>query len=171
MKKLVLLLSFIICSCVENNKTEIKTEITKVDSNQNNIKSNDFRQYWKEFSDVVKKNDTNKMKLFINIPLTILGMEDTDPQFFLKDNEIIKTFNYLLDNSGYYDYKKDFSYSNRELLMSNLDSVNGFKQSSDVQRIEDLVFTKTKEGWKLEIIYMNTTNLKKLNFGNAIKTK
>jgi len=166
MRKLILLLPFFIISCT-NTGTDKNVETSTVDTtNQINKEPKhlayfDFDKFWTELGNAVQVYDTNKIKQFIHIPLEILGREDSDPKFSANENEVIDAFNFAINKGGYYDPDKDVSISNKQLLMSSLNSISEYNPSSDKQWINDFVFIKTKEGWKLETIYLNTKEYKK----------
>lgn len=167
MRILFLVLPLFMISCTEVNmksqkiKTNASDTISENKKEQINNNSFDFVKFWTELGDVVKKNDTNKIKQFINIPLEILGREDIDPHFYLMENEVINAFLYAINKGGYYDPEKDISVSNKQLLLTKLDSINEYKPSSDKQWINDFVFVKTTNGWKLKTLYLDTKVYKK----------
>ncbi len=166
---LFFILPLFINSCTEENmkSQEIKTNasytISKNGKRQINNNNFDFVKFWAELGDAVKKNDTNKIKQFIIIPLEILGREDIDPHFYLNKNEVINAFLYAINKGGYYDPEKDISISNKQLLLTKLDSINEYKPSSDKQWINDFVFVKTANGWKLKTLYLDTKIYKRKN--------
>ena len=162
-----LLLSIVLFSCNNNeqgkdklNKNDSLESIGQIEVKQQQIKILDFKEYWKEFGGAIQTNDTNKIKLLVDTPLNILGREDQDPHLKINTNEIIKFVMLAVNNGGYYDSEKDVSISNKTLLLSDLKSISEYKPSSDNQWINDFVFKKTTNGWKLVTLYMDTKGFK-----------
>jgi len=162
MKYILFLLSIACFSCNNNkinNSNSLETS-SSIELNQPQLEIFNFEEYWKEFGAAVQTNDTNKIKSLTLTPLDIFGREDQDPHLKIKSNEIVKFIMIAVNNGGYYDLGKDSSVSNRTLLLSDLKSISEYKQDSDSQWINDFVFKKTVNGWKLVTLYMNTKDFK-----------
>jgi len=163
MKKIFIILPFIFLSCnevgkINNEKSEQKTldTINQTKEYQSDIEIFDFKKFWIELGNSIRNNDTNRIKMFIQLPLTVFGRYEAEPQLKIEKDEVIKVMMFALNNGGYYDSDKDESISNKVLLLSNLDEISEYRSSSETQCINDFLFKKTKKGWKLVVLHMNT---------------
>jgi hypothetical protein len=162
MKFILFILSIACFSCINNklnNSYSFETS-SSIESNQPQLEILNFEDYWKEFGVAIQTSDTNKIKSLTLNPLDIFGSEDQDPNLKVKSNEIVKFIMIAVNNGGYYDLGKDTSISNRTLLLSDLKSISEYKQDLDSQWINDFVFKKTANGWKLVTLFMNTKSFK-----------
>lgn len=169
MKLNFLLLLIVLFSCNNNKQNKHSKDAPMSTSsspefNQSYMGILDFKDYWDEFGTALLTNDTNKIKLLVEVPLVILGREDQDPQLKIDSNQIVKYIIHAVNNGGYYDVGKDTSISNKSLLLSDLKFISEYKQREDIQWINDFVFKKTPQGWKLVTLYMDTKTMgNKLN--------
>lgn len=169
MKKIFIILPFIFLSCNEiekiNNENSEKNTLDTINQSKENpsdIEIFDFKIFWIEFGKSIRNNDTNSIKMFIQIPLKVFGRYEAEPQLKVEKDEVIKIIMFAVNNGGYYDSDKDESISNKVLLQRNLDEISEFQPSSETQCINDFLFKKTKKGWKLVILHMNTEEYLKM---------
>lgn len=164
MKLSLLLLSIVLFSC-NNKQDKPSTDNSMVISSSPEINHSqtgflNFKEYWDEFGTAIQTNDTNKIKLMVDVPLIILGREDQDPHLKINANQTVKYVMFAVNNGGYYNVEKDTSISNKDLLLSDLKYISEYKPEADTQWINDFVFKKTTQGWKLITLYMDTKDLK-----------
>lgn len=147
------LLLFVSCS----NHDETMTG----ESIRNGRKINEFESFeafWNEFTQSLKSNDTLKL-LELSIPILEVGTIDaSDRTFLFKDREIAQILLFEYQNGGYYDYEKDKDVPNVDMINLALSELPDYKKDSDDQRINNFVFSKDKDGWKLTGLYTHVDN-------------
>ena len=167
-KLFLLFLLLSLFSCYRNEQE--KNEMSKIDTlkvieqtgnKQPQIKILEFERYWKELGGAIQTNDTSKIKLLVNVPLNVYGHDDRDPRLKIDSNDIIKFVLLAINTGGYYDLEKNTSISYKSFLLSDLKSISEYKQGSDSQWIQEFVFEKNTNGWKLVTLYMDTREFKK----------
>lgn len=165
MKKYILLIFISMVSCGSfSEKKKITLVKERIGLKSKDVIINDFDLYWKVLGEAVVKNDTIKLKSMVKYPLQVLGREDKDPHLMIGESQIVNVLSYAFEKGGYYDDITDQSYSNKELILKDLTDLREYKSNSDSQWINDFVFNKTSDGWKLVILYINTVDYLKKNW-------
>ncbi len=153
-KLTLLFLLFLSCSNREN-AIRAKKEIR---NNNQTIEIESFETFWDEFAHSLKSNDTLKL-LELTLPVIEVGtIDDSDRTFSFKDKEVARIILFEYQNGGYYDYEKDKDLSNIEMMNLPLSELPDYKKDSDDQRINNFVFSKNKDGWRLTGLYTQIDN-------------
>jgi hypothetical protein len=135
----------------------------------------DFKYFWIEFRQAVINNDTNKIVEMSHIPLKIRGEMNGDI-IICKNKEDFMIFfkKFLFHQSFFVDGKfmTNFEYIN------NTDSIPISVLSKDPdkwKRVEDLVFEKIDDVWKLTLFYFPYNHYndgkESVNSGSAHETE
>lgn len=148
-KFILVFLLFLSCS---NRGSEVSIK-ENVKGNDKTIKIESFEAFWSEFAHSLKSNDTLNL-INLSLPVIDVGTIDaTDRSFSFKGKEIAQVILFEYQNGGYYDYEKDKDVSNIEMMNLPLIELLDYKKDSDDQRINNFVFSKSQNGWKLTGIY------------------
>ncbi len=115
-----------------------------------------FASFWSKFRNTVLKSGTDSLRGFIQVPLSIYGYADTDPKLKIYKSDSIQLYlkAFMKENTVNFE-----NLSNHFQLIKRLDRPEDYKDylpSDKWVRIENMEFIKTKSGWRLSVIYMNT---------------
>lgn len=148
-KLMLMFLLFFSCS----NRVDVikKKENVRDNTKMNEIES--FETFWNEFSHSLKSNDTLTL-MSLSLPEIEVGtIDNSDRTFSFKDKEVAQIILFEYQNGGYYDYEKDRDVSNIEMIDLPLSELRDYRKDSADQQINNFVFSKSKNGWKLTGLY------------------
>jgi hypothetical protein len=155
-----------------NSQTIIEEVPTEMVQNNSNLNSENFQEFWSEFRKIIIDTDLIKYETVIQIPFIISGYEDNDPQLKLSNLDSIgKLINTFLIQEGTVNFGGTWvvdSISNQQMYVNqipthydfikqkvNVENHSDYTDGKDWRRMENMVFSKNEEGWKLSLIYMN----------------
>lgn len=134
-------------SCIDENEKKVYV----------NKSTSDFKTYWIYFRNNIVYFNNDSVKDLIDVPFEIRGYEDIDPIINVYDKDsAINFLNKFLDveNTTYKNIK-----THREFIreLSHIEIYDtSLTNNITEERIENMEFDKTKNGWKLSRIYMDT---------------
>lgn len=113
----------------------------------------DFQLFWNNFRRSISDSDYISLQIMVSDPLTVKGHEDQDPVLKIESKLFVSFFKYFL---GEFEGERAKFYTQ----LKNLVDCDTYQARHNIRQIEDLEFSKTENGWKLSLIYMDTRGLK-----------
>ena len=156
---------FFSCS---NNATEKSVDSALVDERK--MIQESFPEYWKRFQKtIISKPKDIDLKNFVIDSLKINGFYDSYPVLMVYGGSLSKAiklynvdnFSVSKDSLSFFNKVTDLDILIAEKLDNDYDSISTEK-SGDC-RINNLIFARTKEGWKLVCMYLNTEDLSRFS--------
>ncbi len=147
-------------SCSHHDDRMKKEGSVRYDRKINEFES--FEAFWNEFAQSLKSNDTLTILEFSLPEIEVGTIDASDRTFSFKDKEVAEILLFEYHNGGYYDSEKDKDVSNVEMIDLPLSQLPDYKKDSDDQRINNFVFSKNKDGWKLTGLYTHVDNYLKI---------
>ncbi len=151
---------FAILSCCGNQNKDgdgdSSVEMTNADNASEKLSVGKFADFWMGFRNSMIRSGTDSIMGFVEIPLKVRGYEDLDPKFEIVNSDSIKLFLDVFMKENTVNVE---SLHNHLQLIENLkkpEDYSHFAPSEDWIRIENMEFQKTRFGWKLSEIYINT---------------
>jgi len=171
----------IMLACCANSKSENRGDSIKEIDNTGIVKdtatgtagsntrkyqtSRDYKTFWKEFRKAMLNSDSIKLQQMTTFPLKTHGNLDEDPKVNIQGKDFYKVFKGMLEESH---LEHDSLVENR--IVTCLDEVK--RDSSEIKeypitsdqttyRFCNMEFILTNLGWKLELVYLDTNELKK----------
>ena len=162
-------LTILVASCQSNsNSKKIEQGNTDTATHSNSIVAvresdtlniENFSHFWKIFRKSVLSSDTGQIIRMTEFPFQTRGPLDSDPTIEYTKREFLPVFQAFLNQWNGIDLEGT----------TELESIKKTVTSSetyivkDYARIGDLVFKKTKKGWRLVFVYLNKETIDSLD--------
>ena len=161
-------LTLIFGSC-QNASNEKKDSQQKTDTGatsnpiaftkDNNLYSGSFNEFWKSFRQAVLSSDTIQIVTFTHFPFETRGPLDSDPTIRHNKQKFRHVFQAFLNQWDGMDLE-----GTTELESIKKTTIINKKDIADeYTRVGNLVFKKTKDGWKLVFAYLNNETIDTLD--------
>jgi hypothetical protein len=159
---------------VQNNENTVsmstKDSIVQVELANNYQTPRDFQLFWKEFRQAVLDSDFDRLQQMTVFPLKTHGYQDFDPQIDIMTSDFYKALMMELNGEvtvqlDSIDHTNGTSVTSFEMIKKAV-SIKEDKEYFELTqegwyRVGNMEFTRTDLGWKLELIYLDTNDLKK----------
>lgn len=149
--------------------TEMKDSVAQIEPANNYQTPKDFQMFWKEFRQAVLDADSIELLQMTVFPLKTHGHQDFDPRIDINKSDFYKVLKMGLNEGVSVEFDSTgingTSVTSFEMIKKTM-RVKEDKEYLELvpggwYRVENMEFTRTDLGWKLELIYLDTRELKK----------
>lgn len=133
----------------DNSDTGIRSNSIIAVKTRDTLNTESFPEFWKIFRQAILNSDTNQIITMTKFPFQTRGPLDDDPTIEYNKQKFLHVFQAFLNQSNGMDLEgtTELESIKKTTTPNKTDIVN------DYARIGDLVFNKTKKGWKLVFIF------------------
>lgn len=164
MKNLFSIAFILIFMGCQNNQPKQDLTSSLVDTSKNietreSLKlPQNFNSFWTEFRNSALEMDTNTLFRSVNFPLEVIGREDNDPKFKISKDKFRLVFAEFLNTKTEMDYDDNRNFLNVTIKAENYSGY--LPDGTTFQRMNDMIFEKKDNKWKLTYIYLDSKELK-----------
>ena len=120
--------------------------------------SESFDEFWKSFRQAVSTSDTSLLVALTQFPFETRGPLDSDPTIRHNKQKFPNVFQAFLNQWNGMDLEGTTELESIKKTIT----INKKNISDEYTRVGDLVFKKTKDGWKLVFAYLNNETIDEL---------
>lgn len=125
----------------------------------NNLYFGSFDEFWKSFRQAVVTSDTSQIIALTQFPFETRGPLDSDPNIRHNKQKFPHVFQAFLNQWNGVDLEETTELES----IKKTTTISEKDIADDYTRVGDLVFKKTKDGWKLVFAYLNNETIDTLD--------